>query len=642
MRNNVAERTIPLRIILGWPSARDCLKGQSFLTSLLGGLLFVLVFHWAYSGIPRDFYQVRDDGVITMSHGRNLVDYGFIGVNPSGGRVEGYSAPTQLFLYAAAYAATGIGYAAYSEAQTLAATFLLGALLPLFFRERKLLAFALAGGGAAVFLTYMRPFLLWHGSGMENAVTHVLVLTTLLILFSSIRRRRLNYWLALPIFLASISRIEGIYYIGPLLVGFGGFWFVAFKDLRGVRFSLIVLGLWVLFQLWRYLYFGDLLPNTAYAQHVSVVDNLRLLLSLDWGNLLERIFLENEILDFHGGKVLSLVMVALLMLSRRRETVLLVLLMGISLLVAAFSEPVFGPARLDRVRTTTHLAVVSALGITFLFYFLMLHRRTYWVALVAVGALIFGTHLTDPYPVGGQGAEEFGFVRRSGIENLFRPTIAYPDLGTISWHKKFNIIDIGMLGSPLMAKLSPPFRMDWFFDYAAPDVISMHHGWSCRYATEILSDPRFTEHYTPVEAYVSSWTKQHCHANPESLTGVWVRTAVLDSSQSAERRLIDRMKIALSIRDLREEMKQCRSLTAGWKHDCVYVARTAWRFLPEFRNLGTVDELEEIFIGSFTAPFDLFLVTGYRDGQAYRAAARFIEDRHKINIVNRLNTRQGR
>lgn len=622
MRNNVAERTMPLRTTLGSRLS----EGQSFLTWLLGGLLFVLVFHWAYSDIPGDFYQVRDDGVITMSHARNLVDFGFIGVNPSGGRVEGYSAPTQFFLYVLLYAATGIGYAAYSEAQTVAATFLLGALTSLFFRERKLLALGLTGG-VAVFLTYLQPFLLWHGSGMENAVTHVLVLATLLILFSSVRRRLLTISSTLPIFLASISRIEGIYYIGPLLVGFAGFWFVAFKDLRGVRFSLIMLGLWGSFQLWRYWYFGDLLPNTAHAQDISVADNLRLLFSLDWGDLRDRIFLENWILDVHGGKVLPLVMVALLMWSRRRETVLLVLLMGILLLAAAFSESVFGPARIDRARTTTHLAIVSGLGIAFLFYFLMLHRRTYWVALVAGGALIFGTHTIDPYPAGWRGSEEFGFIRDSGVENLFRPTVANPDLGTLSWHKRFNIIDMGMLGSPLMAKLSPPFRSDWFFDYMAPDVILLHHSWSCHYDTEILSDPRFTERYTTVQAWVSSWTKDHCHANRESPTGIWVRSAVLDSSQSSERRLIDRMRIDLSIREVREELERCQSVTAEL-HGCVYVARTAWRFLPEFRNLGQIDELGDIFIASRTAPFDLSLILGYRQGQAHQAAARFIQDHH--------------
>ena len=42
-----------------------------------------------------------------------------------------------------------------------------------------------------------------------------------------------------------------------------------------MRFSFIVLGLWVLHQWWRYLYFGDLLPNTAHAQSISVFGNLR-------------------------------------------------------------------------------------------------------------------------------------------------------------------------------------------------------------------------------------------------------------------------------------------------------------------------------------------------------------------------------
>ena len=138
-----------------------------FLLSLSSGVLFVFIFD-LYDGDNR----VSDDAVITMSHGRNLVDYGFIGINPSGGRVEGYSAPVQFFLYAAVYAMTGVGYAAYSAAQTVSATFLLGALLVLFF-ERKILAITVAAV-AAVFLTYLRPFLIWHVSEMENAITHVL------------------------------------------------------------------------------------------------------------------------------------------------------------------------------------------------------------------------------------------------------------------------------------------------------------------------------------------------------------------------------------------------------------------------------------------------------------------------------------
>ena len=117
---------------------------RRFRSRCRAGLLFVLIFGWAWSGIEDRLYEVRDDGVSMMAHARNLVEYGFIGINPSGGRVEGYSAPVQFFLYAAAYAVTGVGYAAYAKAQTMIATFLLGVPLVLFFPERKVLAVALA------------------------------------------------------------------------------------------------------------------------------------------------------------------------------------------------------------------------------------------------------------------------------------------------------------------------------------------------------------------------------------------------------------------------------------------------------------------------------------------------------------------
>ena len=631
----MSSRATLLRIASGAPWTGAGPKRQAFLASLLGGLLFVLIFETAYDGIPDRLYQVRDDGVITMSHARNLVDYGFIGVNPSGGRVEGYSAPVQLFLYAAAYATTGVGYAAWSGAQTVAATFLLGALLVLFFGERKLLAVGLTGV-AALFLTLLRPFLLWHGSGMENAITHVLILATGLILFFLVQTGRMHYWLAVPVFLASTSRVDGIFHVGPLLIVFGGVWLAVFRDWRGVRFSLLVSGLWVLFHWWRYLYFGDLLPNTAYAQGVPLADNLRLWLALDRQHMHEAVASAGAILDFHGAKALALALPVLLMLSRRRETVVLALLLGSLLLTAAFSESVFGPARMDRARTTTHLAVVSALGISALFYHLMLRRRIRWaVPFVAVAGLgVFGTGMMVPpykagFSVGSFDRNRKEFVRIASAEDLHRPTVANPDLGVMSWHKQFNVIDMGSLGSPLIARLaaSSGARADYFFHYAAPDMIVLHPAWSCLYDAEILSDPRFDDLYRPVDVHETSWARKNCRANPKTLSGFWIHADILKSSESAERRLIDRMKNDLSAGYLREELERCQSLSTAstGRHDCIYVARTAWRFLPEFRSRGQIGRLEEIFADSRTAPFDLYLVTGYRDGRAHRVAARFIE-----------------
>ena len=625
-------RAALLRIVPGAPWTGAGPKRQAFLASLLGGLLFVLIFEMAYDGIPDHLYQARDDGVITMSHARNLVDYGFIGINPSGGRVEGYSAPVQLFLYAAAYAVAGVGYAAWSGAQTVAATFLLGALLVLFFGERRLLAVGLAGT-AALFLAWLRPFLLWHGSEMENAVTHVLILATVLILFFLVRAGRMHYWLAVPVFLASVSRVDGFFHVGPLLIVFGGVWLAVFRDWRGVRFSLLASGLWVLFHWWRYLYFGDLLPNTAHAQGVPLADNLRLWLALDRQHLHEAVAGAGAILDFHGARALPLALPVLLMLSRRRETVLLALLLGSLALTATFSESVFGPARMDRARTTTHLAVVSALGISALFYHLMLRRRIRWaVPLVAVAGLgVFGMDVVPPYKAGistyHPDENRKAFARIASAEDLYRPTVANPDLGVMSWHKQFNVIDLGGLGSPLITNLasSSRARADYFFHYAAPDMIELHQAWSCHYDAEILSDPRFDEVYQPVDVRETDWARKHCRANPKTLTGLWIRADVLKSSKSAERRLIDRMKDDLSAGHLREELERCQSLSTG-SHDCIYVARTAWRFLPELRSRGQIGRLEEVFADSRTAPFDLYLITGYRDGRAHRAAARFIED----------------
>ena len=320
-------------------------------------------------------------------------------------------------------------------------------------------------------------------------------LAAVLIFFWMTREERINYWLAIPVFLASISRIESIYHIGPLLVLFGAFYLVAFRDWRGVYFSLLALDLWALFQLWRYLYFGDLLPNTAYAQGISVTAALRPYLALDWEQIHRAVIRSKAMLGFHGGNVLLMVLPALLVLSRRRETVLLVLLLGSLALTALFSESIFGQARMDRPRITTHLSVVSALGAAALLYDLLRRRRTRWTTpVVAVaGVIVFAMNVVQPYrPYIWSSiffAEKFAGIAEQ--HSLPRPMVSNPYLGAMSWPKQFNIIDLGRIGSPLMAKLPSSSRADYFLYYAAPDLLSIHGGWTCLYSTEILNRPDF-------------------------------------------------------------------------------------------------------------------------------------------------------
>jgi len=85
------------------------------------------------------------------------------------------------------------------------------------------------------------------------------------------------------------------------------------------------------------------------------------------------------------------------------------------------------------------------------------------------------------------------------------------------------------------------------------------------------------------------------------------------------------MKADLSSVRLQDELGRCQDIATGL-HDCVYVARTAYRFLPEFRSRGQMNRLDEIFAASRTAPFDRYLITGYRDAQAHQAFIRFVTE----------------
>ena len=470
--------------------ASKTIHNRALRLCLIGGLIFLAAFYWRYGSIDNRLYHARDDAIITMSHAQNWVEYGFIGVNPSGDRVEGYSAPVQFFIYALAYAATGIGYNLFVHIQTVVCTFMLGALFILFFRHSWVYAI-ISTLLSAIVLSYYRPFLLWHASGMENAITHVLFLATIFILFHFARTGRITYGWSVIVFLAAISRIESIYYVAPLLAVFSIYWLIVSKTPRGVYFSLIVLGLWITFNLWRYIYFGDLYPNTAYAQDISLGARFDILTSSGREYIHEVISQSNQIFLKHGGYLLlamwHLILLVFLFKCRVGGRILF-LMLGTVVLTTYLAPFVFGPARLDFLRTATHMAVATALAIALAPY-LMLNAKRYFLRgapiLLIVGAAVVWITYVEPY---GLCCSNIGFYpvheRFDQIaleESLPRPTVANPDLGRVSYHKQFNIVDLGYLGSPVMTKLkdSPELVNEYLFDFIAPDIIEIHGSYSC-------------------------------------------------------------------------------------------------------------------------------------------------------------------
>jgi hypothetical protein len=500
-----------------------------------------------------------------------------------------------------------------------------------------LVACVLSTIGAAL-LTQHTAFLQWHGSGMENPFTHVFTLATVLILSLSYRGGTIWYPLAGVVFLATISRLESVYHVAPLLGIFSVAWFYTYRTFDGYIFALIVCVLWAAFHLWRFQYFGDLTPNTGYAQGLFLRNRLTGLFRGAPSPLGGSLALSLKIAINHGGYLLLLLLPLMRFVRiRRREAVLF--LMISSLVVTAVMNPVvFGQTRLDPVRTTTHLAPVVALALTSVLYSVQETSRLFRMAPAAllVGMVVLKGTQVSPYylccRIASFDTIRAHFAALAERESLPRPTVANPDLGIMSGRKQFNVLDLGMLGTPMMAKLtSAPVLSDYFFDYAAPDLIESHGPWSCRYESSIFEDPRFRARYVPVREARGS-PQSFCDGRPQ-LDGIWMRIDVLRDARTPERLLIDDLAKVLSIDRLRDELRECQIDPDA---NCVYVARVAFRFLPEFRSRGEIDGLNAVFSGSRTRDFDLFLINGYRDPRAHLRAIRFLSGLHRGHVGVRV------
>lgn len=594
--------------------------------AICGGLVFAAIFVWRYAGIDPEFYQFRDDGVITLSHARNWIDFGFIGVNPSGERIEAYSAPLQMLVYALAYGITGLDFTTFMSLQTALSTFALGWLFASFFADRPVFAL-LACAVAALVLTRLSSFIVWHGSGMENALTHALLLWTVWVLYRFARDARVDTrWVLVP-FLASISRVEAIFHVAPLLLVFCIYWQGKERDGQARRFAAVFAMLWMLFNLSRYFYFGSLLPNTAVAQGISVGERIIELLTLSPIYLDQSFALARTIFSMHGGYLLIL-LVPFVVFRRRADLLALLLAMAACLVLTALFTPfVFGAARLDTTRTTTQMAIAVVLAIAGAVHHWKPRRIDAYLVPISA-ALVFLIHEytgSSPYKVccsvKGFDQVRLAFAGIAAREGIPRPTVANPDLGVISWHKQFNVLDVGLLGSPLVARLQGSIAFnEYFFDYAAPDMIETHGWWTCKYK-DLLADRRFAASYVPADGAAPSTTTCQGAAVP---TGIWVRRDVLRSASGRERAFIDALANDPTAQRIEAELRGCRASAVGSPAACAYVARSAYRHLPELRARGESARLQAVFRESPSADFDLYLLNGAEDARAFaKALARF-------------------
>lgn len=610
-----------------------------YFTRVFAGIMVLVIFGLSYSQIPSNYYWSRDDGVITLSHARNLVDYGVISVNPSGGRVEGYSSPAQFLIYTVLFKVFGLSYNAYFLIQTIVASFMLGYCLMLFFEDAPWRGLVLTLI-AVSFLSRDVSFLMWHASGMENAITHVLFVLAAYAMVSvtCAEEFQLRHFLYVPVvFLATISRIEAVYYTFPVM-GICLVISLIFRERpRKLRELLIffgsILALWLLFNLWRYFYFGDLYPNTAYGQGKDVVTRLVKILNTSSAVFNQARDLALKSLLTHYGYLIPLAAPIFLFTDKSRKSLVLYTVILMWILLSCFYPFVFGSTRLDDTRATTHLAIFAMLLIT-----TSLHRLSTRAQLIAVPAflsfafVLWQPNGTQPYYTCCS-VNSFLDVRNQFLSlmeshSLPRPTVANPDLGVMSWYKDFNVVDLGWLGSPVLSRIKGNQLMvsDYLFELAAPDFIEIHSAWSCGYSY-LFDDPRFRSLYAVVKEERNEWLEQNCKQAPNARTGFYIRKAIMRESGTAERLLIDALSNTLSLDRLRQELELCAARSENDPLACLYVTRTAYRFLPEFARMGVQDELVALFEKSPSRQYDQAVLTGNLRGDWWRDVITFLEDR---------------
>jgi hypothetical protein len=567
--------------------------------AVIGAVVFATVFTAALSRVPANNYEARDDGLITLSHARNLVEFGFIGVSPSGERIEGFSAPLQFLTAAAAYALSPFDYHSFFRWQLLIGTLLLGSLIAITLQSgggsasvtARYVFVALAIVGSAAILTSSKAFLLWHASGMENVYKTVGMLALLACLDRMLRRQQILWWSLLIVLAASLSRIDAIVGVGLWLTAFGFIWLLQHRNVRGLAFAAVSALPWVLCMAWRYWYFGQWNPNTAAAQHIEVSARLAALVQSPTAVIADTwLWFRDTAVSLHLFHLLWLP-IALFWARRsalawhRAAFVLLGLLAGVIQYVA------LGAVRLDPARTVTELAVYAAIGAPFV----LLAVDDFSVRDAAVGILIVAVSVSvslmrppDRTEIGWgttyfeTNADRFDAIARE--QSIPRPLVANADLGALSWRKHANVLDLGFLGSAILPRLT---RVpDYILAVAKPDLVEIHDAWSCIYR-DIFTNQEFSNEYQAIESVRTEWLASNCQDAPLAVSGLWIRKAIMKGSTSPERNFMDRMLQRFDLATLDQEITRCKA-DAG-THPCDYVGRTLYRFVPELKRTGQFD-----------------------------------------------------
>jgi arabinofuranosyltransferase len=173
-------------------------------------------------------------------------------------RVQAYTHPLWFFLLAAGYFITGEIYFT-----TLFLSIAVSVLALLLFAWRLAPTVGTAVLGIAL-LTFSHAFIDYTTSGLENPLTHLLLVLFLMIYLRQPADLRRLFFLSLLVALGMLNRMDTALLFGPPLVY--ATWQTRFPVTARLRAIVGGMAPFVVWELFSLFYYGALFPNTAYAK----------------------------------------------------------------------------------------------------------------------------------------------------------------------------------------------------------------------------------------------------------------------------------------------------------------------------------------------------------------------------------------
>ena len=217
-------------------------------------LLTVVLFCFFALIIIRNAW-VSDDAYITLRTVDNFVNGYGLTWNPTE-RVQGYTHPLWMFVLSIAYFFTRESFFT-----TIGVSLMISVVAAFLFATR-IPKVPLAASFCLLILSLSRAFTDYATSGLENPLTHLLLVVFYILYFRGTFSPRVLLWMSLTMSLGIFNRLDTLLLYAPALL-------VAFLHVRTRKgFYALVLGqlpiiLWVCFATF---YYGSPSPNTAYAK----------------------------------------------------------------------------------------------------------------------------------------------------------------------------------------------------------------------------------------------------------------------------------------------------------------------------------------------------------------------------------------